>query len=219
MKRRLTVLATLILFAASATAQRGSDYGVTIRAGMNLQTINGEYYGGADIEDELAVRFHVGMNFDVPLADKFHVQPGLLFTTKGSSGSNGNFQTTVSYLELPINLVFKTGAGSGNFFAGLGPYVAFGIGGRRKYEDDNVTVKQDIKFRSSVNYALELVNPYLRRLDAGGNFLIGYEFSQPFLVQFNLQAGLANIAPRVENSDAQASYKNFGVQFSLGYRF
>lgn len=217
MKKYLLAITTVTMISFAANAQK-DDYGLSIRAGMNLQKLNGETYLGNDLDADLAVRFHVGAIVDFPLADKFHVQSGLLFSTKGASASDGDYQINISYFEIPFNLLYKTEAGSGTFYGGFGPYVGIGIGGKQKFEDENVTVKRDIKFKGKVSNAFELINPYYRRFDAGANFVLGYEFGSNFLVQGTLQAGLANIAPKVENSDAQAEYKNFGIQFSLGYR-
>ena len=36
------------------------------------------------------------------------------------------------YLEIPVNLVFKTPTGPTKFFAGAGPYLAIGIAGKNK---------------------------------------------------------------------------------------
>ena len=67
------------------------------------------------------------------------MQPGIIFTGKGTktqSGKQGDatwYRATSNpyYIELPLNLVFKT-PGPARFFAGAGPYIAMGIGGKNK---------------------------------------------------------------------------------------
>jgi hypothetical protein len=61
---------------------------------------------------------------------------------------------------------------------------------------------------------------YARRLDAGCNFLFGYEFIKKISVQLNAQLGIVNINPRIKdwNPDKSKS-KNTGFGLSVGYRF
>ena len=37
-----------------------------------------------DLENKLKAGFHFGVNAEIPVAPDFYVQPGLLFTTKGT---------------------------------------------------------------------------------------------------------------------------------------
>ena len=61
---------------------------------------------------------------------------------------------------------------------------------------------------------------YLRPLDAGANFLVGYEFGNRVSFQLNTQLGLTKINPEYEGaSNDKTSAKNTGFGFSLGFRF
>jgi hypothetical protein len=61
--------------------------------------------------------------------------------------------------------------------------------------------------------------PYLKRFDAGGNLLFGYEFNNKFSAQLNSQLGLVKINPKLKGSNGNESVKNTGFGVSLGYRF
>ncbi|HEY8387296.1 MAG TPA: outer membrane beta-barrel protein, partial [Parasegetibacter sp.] len=138
--------------------------------------------------------------------------PGVMYYMKGAK-TEGDAVVNLSYVEIPVNFLYKPMLGAGNMLLGFGPYVGFGIGGKIKPESGNDI---DIEFGNSID---PLDPPTFRRMDAGANLLAGYEFSNKFSFQINAQLGLVNIAPEVNGSSSQASIKNTGFGLSLGYRF
>jgi hypothetical protein len=57
-------------------------------------------------------------------------------------------------------------------------------------------------------------------MDAGANFLFGYEFANKVSFQLNAQLGLLKINPEYEGTtNDQTSAKNTGFGFSIGYKF
>ena len=64
----------------------GTTFGV--RAGLNFQNINGRDAGDDKLENKMVPRFHIGVNAEIPVAPEFYVQPGILFTTKGTKFDN-----------------------------------------------------------------------------------------------------------------------------------
>jgi hypothetical protein len=205
-------LATSALATTAANAQ-----GIGVRAGVNFQNITGET-AGDDIENKLKTGFHVGLNYEIPIAPEFYLQPGVLFSTKGAKADNDDeTKTNLSYIEVPINFVFKPTLGTGKLVLGIGPYVAYAVGGKIKDDDDEV----DIKFENDLTAAQAISNdPYLKPLDFGGNLLAGYEFSSKFSVQLNAQLGMSNLIPKIEGEKPEdTKWKNTGFGVSLGYRF
>lgn len=190
-----------------------------LRAGVNFQNINGKEFDGSDVEGKLKTGFNIGVNAEVPVAPDFYLQPGVLFTTKGTKHKDDDdIKTNLSYIEVPINFVYKPTLGTGKLILGIGPYVAFAVGG--KYNDQN-DKEHDIKFENEITAAQYLNHPYYaKRLDFGGNLLAGYEFSNKFSFQLNAQLGMVNINPEIEGvSNDKTKHKNTGFGVSLGYRF
>lgn len=215
MKTKLLVLTTFILLcAASLQAQQRTTFG--IRGGVNFQNLNGKDIDGDKLDNKLKTGFHLGVNADVPFAPDFYIQPGVVFSTKGAKSNDGDFKTNLSYVEIPVNFLYKPTLGAGKLLAGFGPYVAWAVGGN---VDDNGD-KTDIEFKNSITPG-ELISstPYYRRFDAGANFLFGYEFSSRFFTQLNAQLGLVNINPDIEGLDEDTKVKNTGFGVSIGYRF
>lgn len=202
---------------AQSTKTTASGIGIGIRAGVNMQNINGRDYNDKKLENKLVPRIQVGVTADIPLADQFYIQPGLLFSGKGTKENGTDNKISLSYLEVPITFLFKPALGTGHLLLGVGPYAGFAINGKVTEPDGS---KETIKFKNTVTVAEALTDPYMRRLDAGANLLFGYEMSSKFSVQLNAQLGLVKINPEIEGvSDNKAAYRNTGYGLSIGYRF
>ena len=212
--KTLLIAFAACLFASSIFAQTTS-FG--LRGGVNFQNINGKDILDNKLKNKATPGFNIGVNAEIPVGIDFYVQPGILFTTKGAKLEDSDDKIALSYIEVPINFIYKPAIGTGRLIMGFGPYVAFAVDGKYKPEDgDDV----DIKFKSKVTTDEYLADPYLKRIDAGGNLLFGYEFANKLSLQLNAQLGLININPKIEGvDDDPSSSKNTGFGVSLGYRF
>lgn len=221
-KNIIVLIAGLML--ASITLQAQVSFGV--RAGVNFQNINGKDDDGDQLENDLITGFNVGANVEIPVGTDIYFQPGLLFSTKGAKSDTSSLIGTItqtlnlSYIEVPLNIVFKPALGTGNMLLGFGPYVAYGIGGKAKLEGPGITNEWDVEFKNELTVS-DLANDavYMKAFDAGANFLIGYEMANRLSLQLNAQLGLLNINPEIAGIDDDSVYKNTGFGLSIGYRF
>jgi hypothetical protein len=218
--KTLLLALTTTAFTVVSQAQESTTFG--IRAGVNFQNINGKTYDNKDVNFKLKTGFNVGVNAEIPVAPEFYVQPGVLFSTKGAKDKDDDdIKVKLSYIEVPINFLYKPELGAGKLLLGIGPYVAFGIGGK---VSDAAGKERDIEFKSKVTQTEYLTagapSPFLKRLDVGGNLLFGYELSSKISAQLNAQLGLVKINTEIEGiSNDNTKYKNTGFGVSLGYRF
>jgi hypothetical protein len=231
MKRRIIILTTaMALLTTIANGQKttahsgGTTFG--IRGGINFQNINGKDQEGNKLSNDLVTRFNIGVNAEILVGTDFYFQPGLLFTTKGARnkqvvlGQEIISTVNLSYVELPLNLIYKPALGMGHLLLGFGPYVSLGVGGIVKYEEGGSNQHQDVKFKNEVQASDANDVAYFKPLDAGANLLVGYEFSNKLSFQLNTQLGLIKINPQYEGAvDDKSSFKNTGFGVSLGYRF
>lgn len=223
----LSVAAILILSSMAMQAQIGFG----ILGGVNLQNINGTNSSGDKLENGLLTGFHAGVNVNIPVANDFYFQPGLIFSVKGAKNefftldlkASGDFTTTtrLSYIELPLNLLYRPQLGNGYLLLGFGPYLAYGITGMETTQFNSASIERPVEFENSVGVLTALDgNAYYRPFDAGANFLFGYEFGMGAFVQLNAQLGMLKINPEYTwISDDQRAYRNTGYGLSLGYRF
>lgn len=204
-----------------------------IRAGINLANIS--VTDGGEVNDANALTsFQVGILTEIPIGgNNITLQPGILYTGKGSKIESGNsnslnyYKATVNpfYIEVPVNLVFKAGIGTGtNFFAGAGPYGAIGISGKRKIEgkvagisysseknidfsnDDPTTMSQD----EGAGYGI------MRRFDYGLNGTAGIE-GKSVVLSANYGLGLAKLQSGA-NSSQNNNNKHRVVSFTIGFK-
>ena len=216
MKKQTLLLALATTAFALGSQAQSTTFG--IRAGVNFQNINGKTYDDKDLNNKLKTGFNVGVNAEIPVAPDFYVQPGVLFTTKGAKDKDDDdIKVNLSYIEVPIYFLYKPMLGAGKLLLGIGPYVAFAVGG--KFTDAGGK-DHDFKFDNKITAAEYLTDPYVKRMDVGGNLLFGYEMSSKLSVQLNAQLGLVKINPEIEGvSNDNTKWKNTGFGVSLGYRF
>ena len=234
MKTKLfSIVMILALIAPLAIAQNTEKAKISfaILGGINFQNINGKDNNGDKLKNGLLTGFHAGVNIIIPVAPDIYFQPGLLYSVKGAKDdffspeakASGDFTTTtkLSYIEMPLNLLYRPQLGKGYILLGFGPYIAFGIGGKEKSEFGSLSYERDVKFKSTVTNFIDLIdNAYYRPFDAGANIFFGYELSMGVFLQLNAQLGLLKINPEYSwSTDSKASYKNTGFGISIGYRF
>lgn len=193
-----------------------------VLGGVNYQNFNGKNFIGDKLSSSGIIGFHAGISAMIAIAPEFYFQPGVLFSTKGSKFSEGPVtQTTnLSYIEVPLNLVYKSRLGGGFIYLGFGPYVSYGIIGSTNFKNSSGNVKSDVEFKNKVILSDPTTTAYFKPLDVGGNLLAGYELSNGLFIQLNTQLGMININPedaRLPND--KSSLKNIGFGTSIGYSF
>ena len=223
MKNKLfTSLLVLALSVTFASAQDGPKTSFAIIGGLNLQNLTGKAYNGDKLNNDLLLGYHIGMNAQIPIASSLYFQPGLLYSTKGAKtkSETSNSTTSINYLEMPLNMVYKTACGNGFFMAGAGPYVAYGIGGKVKTTGDSPTIESKIEFKNTIELTDPLDVPFYKAFDAGASAFVGYEMANGVFCQLNMQLGLLKINSQYrEFPDDKTSVKNTGFGLSTGYRF
>ncbi len=223
--RNLFLVFLLMLSATFADAQGSGSSGTAfgILAGVNFQNLNGKDFNGTKLENDMIIGFHAGVNAQIPIAQEFYFQPGLLFSTKGAKNTDGAVTSTYkfSYIELPLNLVYKGALGNGFVMVGFGPYVGYAIQGNVTLEGGGSgEIKSDVEFKNVVELTDPLTTTYFKGLDLGGNVFAGYEMASGIFLQLNSQLGMVKINPEDKRfAEGETAIKNTGFGLSLGYRF
>ncbi|MFT3901647.1 MAG: porin family protein [Niabella sp.] len=218
----LLALLTIVLNSYSQTR-------VGISAGINFSNIE-QTKNKSPVKTSIRTGYRVGANIETPISKEFYIEPGLLFTTKGfNKGDAVKMDAKAYYLELPINIIYKSQLGNGKLLLGAGPYMGYGLGGKWKTPaNDNGT-----QYITGMEGNLQFVNDtkadnyysiwggskftYGKPFDFGANFLAGYEFFNRFSVQVNSQLGLLNISPKVDGKKTNDQLKNLSFSIALGY--
>jgi hypothetical protein len=204
-----------VLLSAVAMLIAGLSFGQVkwgVVAGPNFSSATVKSLGDKETSD-LLVGVRAGITADLPLADEFFIGTGLLYAGKGGKNKdNSDFKTTLSYLQLPILFTYKPQVGSGNLVLGVGPYLAYGLGGKHKGGIGNLT--GDLKAFDDES------GPYkLKRFDAGAGIQVGYELPQGVYFGLNTDLGLVNVANESTLAGEDFSWKNTSFGVSVGYKF
>jgi hypothetical protein len=189
MKTRLISIALILMLSSTLAIAQSTDKGKTsfaILGGVNFQNLNGKDIAGNKLENDMIFGYHAGVNIQIPVAPEFYFQPGLLFTTKGAKNLTGTFK--LSYIELPLNFVYKGLLGNGYVMVGFGPYVGYAI----------TTKGGDFK-----------------AFDAGGNIFAGYEMAGGIFCQLNTQFGMLNIKDSSDKSSIKNT--GFGLSIGYRF--
>jgi hypothetical protein len=230
MKMKTLALSAIVFlgFTYSSNAQSA-----IIRGGVNLANVSVTDNGRVDDANSLT-SFQVGIIGDVQLGGPVYLQPGILFTGKGSKVQSGDassypyYKATSNpkYIEVPVNVVLKAPIGpSAKFFAGAGPYIAVGVAGKNKTEGKNIVGvgfahENEIEFSNddptTLNYEEGAGLGIIKRFDYGLNGTAGIE-SKSVVLSVNYGLGLAKLQSG-GNSSADNNNKHRVLSFTVGIR-
>lgn len=231
MKMKIFAFSAMLLLAGFASlAQKGQ-----IRAGLNLANVSVTENGRVNEANQLT-SFQVGVIGDLKLGTSLlSLQPGLLFTGKGSkiqngtAGQPGYYKQTFNpmYLEVPVNLVVKLPIGSSSrFFIGAGPYAAIGIAGDVETEGTTI-LGQTYSFEKDIEFSNDDPTTFneeegaglglVRRFDYGLNGTAGIE-GKNLVLGINYGLGLAKLQSG-SNSGDDNNNKHRVLSFTLGFKF
>ena len=217
MKKFLLVLACAIC-TLTASAQYASDASSSffsghrsdapvtfgIRGGVNLAKQIASSDEGYSFSAKNNVGFNVGVSVDIPMLESLYLQSGLYYTVKGYKLEEEDYteKATPSYLQIPILASYRYNFSDfTQLQINFGPYLAYGIGGKYKWDDED----EDEKFFD---------DDYNKRFDAGLTIGAGMTFGHIF-VGLNYDLGMTNI---LKDSD-DGSLKNRSLSINLGYNF
>ncbi len=215
----------------SATAQ---ESGFGVRASLNLSNVNNKYDGEvasgeskSDYEYDFKNRvgFNIGLIYDWGISERFYIQPGLYFTTRGAkikeSEEDYKFEEkwNLNYLQLPILASYRIALSDNvKWHINAGPYLAVGVGGKVKWEEtyDGDTDKGDYKAFGTADEDSDEEKGGLKRFDAGLSFGTGVSIDK-FYIGLTYDLGLVNAADKDVWKDYKMKNRNFSI--GVGYNF
>ena len=206
MKLHFFFLMPMILL-VSVASKAQTNFGITL--GGTYSNISAKL-SGITVSPKYKAGITAGLFVDVSFSNNLSFQPSLNFVQKGLKSVEDDVKDNVSYsyLELPLNIVYRTQKEKG-FFIGAGPSFAYGLSGKEKYKDSQHSENTKVNFGSGEND----VKPF----EYGINGLAGYKFGNGFLFSVNYNLGLSNI--QNGNSNEVGTVKNRYFALKIGYSF
>lgn len=207
--KKLVFIAAIALFSTSAVLAQ--EVRIGFKGGVNLATL------GGDVENaDHRTAFHLGGLVEIPLSERFSVQPEILYSAQGAeyeeAGSFGgvpyDYTATakLDYIQLPVMAKVYLVDG---LALEAGPQVAFLVSDKYEYDgnvgpfgdsgegdlDDNDLSSVDVSLGAGASY----------RLPMGVFFGARYNF------------GLGNVNDAADKDDYKVHNNVF--QVSVGYSF
>ena len=122
MKRAITLLCGLFTL-CGAYAQKKTTIG--IHGGYTFYKIHGRNADGSNFSLKTEDGFSLGMNVEFPIAKDVYLQPGIQYNQKGANfdeyhymGQTFHGDVKLSYIEVPVNIVYKPAVGTGHLIVG-----------------------------------------------------------------------------------------------------
>lgn len=196
MKKTILFVAALVFSTTFAAAQEFVYFGA--KGGVNFSTFSGD--GFSDFHDESArTAYHLGLLAEIPVTDRFSVQPEVLYSAQGFDlvrrDDASDVEHQLDYITIPVLAKFYLTDGGLSLEAG--PQLGFVV------NEEISDGASEIEFSSDHRNEMEL------SLGLGA----AYKFNNFFLYgRYN--AGLTDIYD-LEGADA----KNSVIQAGIGILF
>ena len=228
--RTLFLLFVIAVASSSSFAQVKWD----IKAGLTYSNINAHDGDGNKASTQSVPGVYLGLAVGIPLATQVAVQPMFVYTTRGFKqpgsshvGWGEDFTARVSYIELPVDFLYRPKVGPGNLLLAAGPYVAYGTGGSWKTKGP-VTVgdirfegKGDIDFQNDAFTGGKGMNSYTyaKPWDYGVHLSIGYALFGQYAISAQLQRGIADLQPQFGDYKPKSTLRNHSFGATLSHMF
>lgn len=215
--RKLIILTALCCCHCGLRAQNywdGSrpDHRLTIglRAGGNFAK---QYNDGEGSDHDFRLGFQGGVEIDFNIFRSLSLNTGAYYTQKGYkteySDYRGKMETTdnVAYVEVPVLVSYRVKlSDAADFHLNVGPYFAFGIGGKQKTAST---------FPGLKDYEIDSFDEYdgMKKSDVGMHIGIAVVYADIYF-GVSYEHGLKNVS-----NVPKADFKNGSIGISVGYNF
>lgn len=191
--KKFLMTAVLGMFALAGFSQVKWD----AKVGMNFSNMT-------KFDDTKALPgFNLGVGMDYGFSENWSLQSGLMISSKGYKVKD-YAKVRPIYLDIPILAAYKFNISDNTkFVINAGPYLAFGLGGKYKYDEgEDVKIFKDYDKKKG-----------WKRFDLGIQYGIGLELNDRYLINLTGQNGFISPADGGENP------KNMTFSIGVGYRF
>jgi Outer membrane protein beta-barrel domain len=220
----------IVLCLINLTSKAQVHFGVN--AGANMGNIVTKINGKKDAAIKAATGYIISGDVNIPISSNLLVQTGLQFesihnkvNTEGTTSGGGitvketfSGKSQISYINIPVKLLYKLPAGNGNFVIGAGPYLGIGLGGKSKSTDITETTSGGNTTRSVYDYNAKIkfgnADTAIKRTNLGVGLNLYYILANNISFSAFSNIGLSNI-----NNQAKYNSKTYTYGITVGYVF
>ena len=195
MKKSIVFIAMLLMGTVYTTAQEYVMFGV--KGGVNFSSVTGDAF--SDFEDESArTAFHLGLLAEIPISDRFSIQPEVLYSAQGYDvvriEDEEDVERRFDYISVPVMAKLYLIDG---FALEAGPQFSYLVENELGMGDDGIDLSDD----------------YLNKFDFSVGLGASWKLSN-FFVYGRYNVGLTEIYD-IDGADA----KNGVIQLGVGFLF
>lgn len=221
---------------AQEKTKSSSPISFGVKAGFNATTLSrtntdrynyGSYYEDQNNDDRLKPGFNAGLFVNIPVAQKFSIQPELLFSQMGSKSEeryryvtggtsykrDNDYTTNLNYLVLPVMVQYNI---LPQLYVEAGPEFGLLLSGKSK---GDVTINERSGTMNSTyhdSFSNKLPMDLYNKFNFGLGIGAGYYFTPKFAVTARFTAGLTNV---MKDNDFNYKVKNNALQVGVAYKF
>mgnify|MGYP000950783304 CR=1 FL=1 len=215
---------TILLFSLTALAiQAQKPFSFFSKAGIGTS-----HFWGKNSSSDTKVAYKAGVGTTYTINRTWALQSSINFLSIGGKDEieyTGSATMNELYLQLPVLITARVNLGKDYHASlGVGPYIAYGIGGttsgEMEYDYDGQYQQGSFKYNTFGNMYDGNMGNY--RFDTGVSLELSLEYRK-FIFGAEMQMGLMRINEQLNqllDSDWQEDYfpKNFSLFFTVGYR-
>ena len=186
-----------------------------VKAGVNFANLSVDSDGASP---QSRTGFHIGGLVEIPVSEKFSVQPELLYSAQGAKSKEsvvddfyGNYtaETTLKmdYISLPVMAKYYVANG---LALEAGPQFNFLVSAKGEYE---------VKMNGMSQSGEIDMKEQLKKFDIGLGFGASYTLDMGLLIGARYNLGLTDANDAEVEPDAPNEIKNKVFQISVGYMF
>ncbi|RKS98153.1 porin family protein [Chryseobacterium defluvii] len=178
------------------------------------------------------IGFHAGVLVNIPLSQKFSLQPEVLYNELGARSVNSfsevttgsttvktqdEYTSSLHYISVPLMLQMKPAK---NFYIEAGPEFSYFLNGKNKGESTVATTTGGVTTTQTASYSEDINKDDIKKFNVGLGLGLGYDFTPNFGINARYVNSLTHIA---NNSGISEEAKNINTnrvfQLGLNYKF
>ena len=204
MKKLILIVFLIIYTGTTLKAQESVLFG--IKGGANFTKMNSDKFA----DNSSRVGFHVGLLAEIPLGNKFSIQPEVLYSTQGTKaqvilfGGNPTIEYNLDYIQVPVMIKWYL---TESLSIDAGPSFNFLI-----KDEMGAQGYQPLSSFSMMAYESD----FGRKFEFGGGLGASYKFGSNLLGSARYVYGLTDAFDSDFNDQA---IHNYGFQLGFGIMF
>ncbi|MDR6369939.1 hypothetical protein J2795_001518 [Chryseobacterium bernardetii] len=197
-----------------------------IKAGFNGSTFSRGERNEVDNSEKVKAGSYIGVFANIPLAEKFSIQPELLFSQLGSKTEDifihhsensytkqeYTYKTNLNYLTLPVMVQYHI---LPQLYVEAGPEFGLLLGGKIEGDGRNEIRYNDTTSTSTESFDNKIPMKLYNKFNFGIGIGAGYYFTQNFGVTARFTAGVTGIF----KNDYGTKVRNNALQIGVAYQF